>query len=198
MITIVSGLPRSGTSLMMQMLYTGGMTILTDEIRPPDENNPRGYLEWEPVMRLRREPQRISEGEGTLVKVVSPLLTSLPSGHAYRVIFMLRPICEILRSQAEMIRRRSATTSPHNAPRLTQAYQRHLVEVFAWMEHQNNLQVIRVDYAELIQNSAVQAERIRRFVDLNLDVDRMIRAVDPSLHRQHAQAEASESPIVSS
>ena len=198
MITIVSGLPRSGTSLMMQMLYAGGMPVLADEVRPPDENNPRGYLEWEPVKRLRREPQSISKGEGKVVKVVSPLLTSLPSDHAYRVIFMLRAICEILRSQAEMIRRRSATTSPHSAQSLTLAYQRHLVEVFAWMEHQNNVQAIKVDYADIIKNSAVQAERIRRFVDLNLDVDRMIRAVDPLLHRQHAKAEASESPTVSS
>lgn len=190
MITIVSGLPRSGTSLMMQMLYAGGMPVLTDAVREPDEDNPRGYLEWEPAKRLRQEPKRISEAEGKVVKVVSPLLASLPSGHAYSVIFMLRPINEILRSQAEMKRRRLASDSRHNEQSITEAYQKHLVMVFAWIEHQSNVQSLRLDYAEVIRNPMTQVKRLQKFVGLDLDLDAMIGAVDPSLHRQHAPAEA--------
>jgi len=185
MITIVSGLPRSGTSLVMQMLYAGGMPVLTDRVRTPDEDNPRGYLEWEPVKRLRQEPLRILEAEDKVVKVVSPLLTSLPLGHPCRVIFLLRPLQQILTSQAEMMRRRSAT-APHPAESVLHAYQKHIQDVFAWMERQTQLAVLTVQFEKLLGDPASQAERMRRFVDLNLDLEAMIRAVDPSLHHQHS------------
>ena len=100
MITIVSGLPRSGTSLMMQMLAAGGMPILTDQRRLPDEDNPRGYFEWEEVKRLPKNPALIARGEGMAVKVVSHLLAFLPATHEYRIVFIERPLPEILASQA--------------------------------------------------------------------------------------------------
>jgi hypothetical protein len=106
MITIVSGLPRSGTSLMMQMLAAGGMQILSDGERAADVDNPRGYLEWERIKRLPRDPTCIAEAEGKAVKVISLLLLSLPEGHDYRVVFMQRPLPEVLASQQAMMRSR--------------------------------------------------------------------------------------------
>ena len=110
-ITIVSGLPRSGTSLMMQMLAAGGMPLLTDLERKPDIDNPRGYCEWEPIKLLPKEPNRIDEAEGKAVKVISQLLLSLPSGRNYKVIFMERPLPEVLASQDEMLKRRGSVRS---------------------------------------------------------------------------------------
>src|SRR6266702_8254706 len=102
MITIVSGLPRSGTSLMMQMLAAGGMSILSDGERQADLDNPRGYFEGERIKQLPKEPDCIVEAEGKVVKVISQLPLALPSGHEYRVIFMQRPLPEVMKSQEEM------------------------------------------------------------------------------------------------
>src|SRR5215467_5098422 len=106
MIAIVSGLPRSGTSLMMQMLVAGGMAALSDGERQADVDNPRGYLEWEKIKQLPNDPGCIAEGEGKVVKVISRLLLSLPPSHEYRVIFMQRPLPELLASQDQMMKRR--------------------------------------------------------------------------------------------
>ena len=109
MITVVSGLPRSGTSLAMQMLAAGGMPVLIDGERQADADNPRGYYEWERIKRLPYEPSCIAEAEGKAVKVISHLLLTLPDGHDYSVVFMQRPLAEVAASQAEMIRRRGTT-----------------------------------------------------------------------------------------
>src|SRR5580698_10545287 len=92
MITVVSGLPRSGTSLMMQMIVAGGMPALTDGLRSADENNPKSYFEWEPAKKLKEHPEAIAEGEGNVVKIISALLPLLPDSHQYRVVFMMRPL----------------------------------------------------------------------------------------------------------
>src|SRR5260370_20318317 len=106
MITIVSGLPRSGTSLMMQMLDAGGLPVLSDGERRADTDNPKGYLEWERIKQLPKDPSLIAEAEGKVVKVISQLILSLPSDHEYRIVFMQRPLPEALKSQEEMLRRR--------------------------------------------------------------------------------------------
>ncbi|MBA3916646.1 MAG: sulfotransferase family protein, partial [Acidobacteriales bacterium] len=109
MITIVSGIPRSGTSMMMQMLAAGGMPVLTDHVRTPNPDNPRGYLEWEGAKRLPREPHLIAEAEGKCVKIVSQLLFALKTGHEYQVIFMNRDLGEVVSSQAAMTERLGTT-----------------------------------------------------------------------------------------
>src|SRR5258708_29037533 len=103
MITIVSGLPRSGTSLMMQMLAAGGMPILSDGERRADSDNPRGYLEWERIKQLPKDPACIAEAEGKAVKVISQLLLSLPPGHDYRIVFMQRHLPEVLKHPHAML-----------------------------------------------------------------------------------------------
>ena len=111
MITIVSGLPRSGTSLMMQMLDAGGLPVLSDGERKADTDNPKGYLEWERIKQLPKDPSLIAEAEGKVVKVISQLILSLPVDHEYRVVFMQRPLPEVLKSQDEMLRRRGNAES---------------------------------------------------------------------------------------
>src|SRR3954470_1274126 len=134
MITIVSGLPRSGTSLMMQMLVAGGMIPLSDGERAADVDNPRGYLEWERIKQLPNDPGCIAEAEGKVVKVISRLLLALPSGHEYRVVFMQRPLPEVLASQDEMMRRRGTYKEGANPAAMAAAFEKHLREVYAWLQ----------------------------------------------------------------
>src|ERR1700681_1028548 len=146
MIAIVSGLPRSGTSLMMQMLDAGGLPVLSDGERKADTDNPKGYLEWERIKQLPKDPSLIAEAEGKVVKVISQLILSLPPSHEYRVIFMQRPLPEVLKSQDEMLRRRGNTDAGGDTSAIEEAFQRHLVEVNRWMAEKANVQVLRVHY----------------------------------------------------
>lgn len=182
MITIVSGLPRSGTSLMMQMLAAGGMTLLTDLERKPDIDNPRGYCEWEPAKLLPKEPARIDEAEGKAVKIISQLLLSLPTGRDYKVIFMERPLPEVLASQDQMLRRRGHL-EPADHGVMTQAFRDHLREVAAWLEDRDDVPVCRVGYRKLLADPAGMAQTVRDFLAVDLNVEAMAQAVDPALYR---------------
>jgi hypothetical protein len=183
MITIVSGLPRSGTSLMMQMLVAGGMTPLSDGERQPDTDNPRGYLEWERIKTLPQDPGCIAEAEGKVVKVISRLLLSLPEGHEYRVIFMQRPLPEVLASQDEMLRRRGTYKEGADPAIIAAAFEKHLREVYAWLEGKNYVKALRLPYHEALKNPADTAKRLADFLGIALNLDAMIQQVDPSLYR---------------
>ncbi len=181
-ITIVSGLPRSGTSLMMQMLAAGGMPLLTDLERKPDIDNPRGYCEWEPIKLLPKQPNRIDEAEGKAVKVISQLLLSLPRARNYKLIFMERPLPEVLVSQDEMLKRRGSTESVDHAL-LTSAFRNHMKEVVAWLENRTEIPVCRMGYRKVLSDPTTSAKMVRDFLDLDLNVEAMARQVDPSLYR---------------
>jgi hypothetical protein len=181
-ITIVSGLPRSGTSLMMQMLAAGGMSLLTDQERKPDIDNPRGYCEWEPAKLLPRQPNRIDEAEGKAVKVISQLLLSLPRGRVYKVIFMERPLAEVLASQDEMLKRRGSA-EPVDHAQLTAAFRDHMQRIVAWLEHREDIPVCRVGYRKVLSEPLDSAQKVRDFLDLDLNVEAMAREVDASLYR---------------
>ncbi len=186
MITIVSGLPRSGTSLMMQMLAAGGMPILTDGQRPADPDNPRGYYEWEKIKRLPQEPECIAEVEGKAVKVISQLLFALPDNLEYRIIFMQRPLAEVVASQAEMIRRRGTTGATLGEAAFIAALQAHLNQVDAWLDRQSSAKVCRIDYRSVLHQPREAAEVIQRFLDLTLDTEAMAQQVDSSLCHQRS------------
>jgi len=181
-ITIVSGLPRSGTSLMIQMLAAGGMTLLTDFERKPDVDNPRGYCEWEPIKLLPKQPNRIDEAEGRVVKVISQLLLSLPPGRNYKVIFMERPLPEVLASQDEMLKRRGTTESVDHAV-LTHAFRDHMRQIVAWLERREDIPVCRMGYRKVLSDPAAAANTVRDFLGIDLNVEAMAREVDPSLYR---------------
>jgi hypothetical protein len=182
MITIVSGLPRSGTSLMMQMLAAGGVPVLSDGERKADTDNPRGYLEWERIKQLPKDPAIIAEAEGKVVKVISQLLLSLPDGHEYRVIFMQRPLPEVLKSQEEMLRRRGTFDPAVDSSPIEEAFQRHLIEVNRWL-NKANAAVLRVHYHRTLREPRGTAEAVAEFLKVPLDVEAMTREVDQSLYR---------------
>jgi hypothetical protein len=184
-ITVVSGLPRSGTSLMMQMLAAGGMPLLTDSERKPDAHNPRGYCEWEPVKLLPKQPERIDEAEGKAVKVITQLLMSLPEGRDYRVIFMERPLPEVLASQDEMLRRRGKSDLLSH-DEMTKAFQAHLKEVVTWFTDRPNIPILRMGYRRVLQSPQNSAQAIAEFLAVDLDVEAMAREVDPALYRNRS------------
>lgn len=186
MITIVSGLPRSGTSLMMQMLVAGGMQLLSDGERLADTDNPRGYLEWERIKQLPADPGCIAEAEGKVVKVISQLLLAVPSGHEYRVIFMQRPIPEVLASQDAMMRRRGTYKEGVNPAAMASAFKKHLKEAYAWIENKPYVKSLLVPYRGVLQNPRQIAEKIIEFVGVPLDLDAMCAQVDASLYRNRA------------
>lgn len=182
MIAVVSGLPRSGTSLMMQMLVAGGMAPLTDGERAADADNPRGYLEWERIKLLPNNPGCIAEAEGKVVKVISRLLLSLPAGHEYRVIFMQRPMAEVLASQDQMLRRRG-TYKPSDPAAITKAFEKHLKEVDAWLEDKSYVSCFRVAYHDLLTKPKEIVRTASEFLGIQLDLEAMARQVDSSLYR---------------
>jgi LPS sulfotransferase NodH len=183
MITIVSGLPRSGTSLMMQMLAAGGMQVLSDGERRADSDNPKGYIEWERIKQLPQDPGLIAEAEGKVVKVISRLLLSLPEGHEYRVIFMQRPLPEVLASQEAMMRRRGTSGAGPGAAIMTAAFEKHLREVDAWLAGKAQVKTLRIAYHDLLQDAKGMAQKIVEFLGIELNVEEMTCQVDASLYR---------------
>ena len=168
---------------LMQMLVAGGLKPLTDGERKADTDNPRGYLEWERIKQLPKDPSIIAEGEGQVVKVISQLLLSLPDGHDYRVIFMQRPLPEVLKSQEEMLKRRGTYEPGGDTSPIEQAFQRHLIEVNRWLSGKGNIQVLRVHYHRALREPKATAEAVAGFLKVPLDVEAMTREVDQNLYR---------------
>lgn len=187
MITIVSGLPRSGTSLMMQMLVAGGMSALSDGERAADKDNPRGYIEWERIKTLPKDPACIAEAEGKVVKVISRLLLSLPPRHEYRVIFMQRPLPEVLASQDEMLKRRGTYKEGADPAIIAGAFEKHLREVYAWLDGKSYVQAMRIPYHDVLSKPKEIAEQLAQFLGTALDVDAMAQQVDASLYRNRGK-----------
>ena len=183
-VTIVSGLPRSGTSMMMRMLEAGGMQVLTDNIRTADEDNPRGYYEFERVKQIEHDQSWLGDAEGKAVKMVSALLNHLPQGYAYRVIFMRRRMEEILASQRQMLIRKGEPADGVNDERITELFSQHLKQVEAWIDKQPNVGVIYVSYNEILDSPLEQAKRVNRFLGNTLDVESTVGVIDQTLYRQ--------------
>lgn len=169
----------------MQMLAAGGMTVLTDDERKPDVDNPRGYSEWEPAKQLPKQPNLVDQAEGKVVKVISQLLLSVPEGRNYKVIFMERSLPEVLASQDEMLRRRGQSdVESHDV--MTAAFQDHLRDVNAWLRNRADISVYRLDYKQVLHDPAGSSGAIKAFLALDLDVEAMARQVDPSLYRNRS------------
>lgn len=169
---------------MMQMVAKGGLPVLTDGQRSADANNPRGYYELELVKSLARNADALSAAEGKAVKVISSLLRSLPPGHEYRVIFMQRPLPEVLASQDRMMQRLGRTVPARATGEVIGAFQQHLRQIHGWLSRQANIKVLRVDYSAVLQDARGQAILICAFLGLDLDVDAMCGQVEQSLHRE--------------
>jgi hypothetical protein len=180
-IIIVSGLPRSGTSLMMQMLAGGGVEILTDAIRTADDDNPRGYLEFEPVKKIKHDGSWLLGARGKGVKMVSQLLYDLPPGERYRIIFMRRDLDEVLASQEKMLARLGRPAAPRE--RMRGAFETHLQQLDGWLAKQSHMTLLPVSYKTLVEAPEAQARRICDFLERPLDIQAMASAVDPNLYR---------------
>jgi len=172
---------------MMQMLVAGGMTALADGERRADPDNPRGYLEWEQIKQLAKNPDSIREAEGKVVKVISRLLLSLPEGHEYRVIFMQRPLVEVLASQDQMLRRRGTFKEGSDQVAMAAAFEKHLHEIYAWLDSKAYVDALRVPYHEALRNPQETARRIAEFLEIGLNVAAMAQEVDTSLYRNRAR-----------
>ena len=183
-ITVVSGLPRSGTSLAMQMLEAGGMPVLRDQTRQADEDNPRGYHEYERVKSLGQDSSWMSLAAGKAVKVVSMLLYHLPTGHEYKVVFAERKLDEVLASQAAMLARRGAGDPGPGDAEMKLHFEQHLSKVKQWLSEQGNIDVLYCRHSDLLAHPTESAAQIAAFIARDLDIERMAAAVDPVLHRQ--------------
>ncbi len=197
-IIVVSGLPRSGTSLMMQMLAGGGVDVVTDNVRRADVDNPRGYYELEKVKRIKEDASWLPDTQGKVFKMVSQLLYDLPPDLQYRIVLLERDMDEMLLSQETMLNRLGRHAAPRDVMR--RSYVLHLERLYEWLRQQRHMEVLRVRYNDLVEEPEKEARRVSRFLDGEPDVESMVRAVDPSLYRNRRdavpEAETSAEPPV--
>jgi hypothetical protein len=187
-IVVVSGLPRSGTSMMMQMLAAGGLTPLTDGVRTADDSNPEGYFELEAVKDLDKSARAdglawLANARGKAVKILTPLLQYLPETYNYRVILMQRPLDEVVTSQNTMLARAGEATDVVPAGSVAAQYETHLRKVQALLASRACFETLTVRYGDVIADPRAQAERVSQFAGGGLAVDRMAAAVHARLYR---------------
>jgi hypothetical protein len=186
-VTVVSGVPRSGTSLMMRMLEAGGIVVLTDGLRKADEHNPRGYFEYEPVKKLAHDSSWMAEARGKAVKIIHRLLMHLPDTFEYRVVFMDRALTEVFDSQREMLAARGDAAAGQQEERIVRGLAEDVRRVKEWLAAQANISVLSVPYAEVVQEPAKWSSEIARFLDGDLDERAMASEVDAGLYRQRRE-----------
>jgi hypothetical protein len=185
-ITIVSGLPRSGTSMMMKVLQAGEMEVFTDNLRTADEDNPKGYFELEDVKALKDgDDAWVKDAPGKVVKVISSLLEYLPTGYKYKIVFMRREIAEVLASQKQMLIRRGEP-STQDDQKMAEMFQEHLKRARVWLANQPNMEVLYVDYNALMADPDPAIKAVAEFLDLTEHLDAMLAVPDKKLYRQKA------------
>ena len=186
-IVVVSGLPRSGTSMMMKMLEQGGLEVVTDALRSADDDNPNGYYEFETVKQLPEGQTAWLDGaQGKVVKVISALLEYLPPQHHYKVIFMERAIGEVLASQKKMLSNRQEETTVSDAE-MQEQFQKHVTAAKYWLARQPNISVKYVDYNKMLAAPDALCQSVADFLEMGLDVDKMRAVPNASLYRNRVQ-----------
>ena len=183
-IIVVSGLPRSGTSMMMQMLMAGGVPILMDDQRPADASNQKGYQEFEPVKRLRNDNSWLPDAKGKAIKVVAPLIPALASGLRYRIIYMARPLGDIIRSQNKMLERLNRSGGSSSERQLATTYKKQVHRVRETILQYPLANVITVNYYDVLTDAKSTAKVIEDFLGQQLNIEKMIAAVDSSLRNE--------------
>ena len=187
-IVIVSGLPRSGTSMMMKMLDAAGIPIMTDAVRTADVDNPKGYFEYERVKNLEKEQDRswVREARGKALKVISWLLKDLPDDNEYWIVFMRRDIDEVLASQNKMLVHRGEDDSTDDAI-MAEAYRNHLASVRIMARKKPNWRLVEIRYDESVKNPASVARAVNEFLGGRYDERKMLAAVDAKLYRNRKE-----------
>jgi hypothetical protein len=190
-VVVVSGLPRSGTSMMMKMLAAGGVAIVADGVRDADPGNPLGYYEFEPVKDLDKlggDRAWLRAARGKAVKIISFLVTWLPEDVNYDVIVMERDLDEVLASQQQMLARRGMADDAADTSRARDTLTAHLAQLDRFLARRACFRTLRVSYRESIEHPAATAARVARFLGRRLDLDAMAAAVDRDLYRNRADA----------
>ncbi len=186
-IIVVSGLPRSGTSMAMKMLEAGGISTVTDGNRAADEDNPKGYYEDDRVLDLAKEVDKewLKATRGRAVKIISYLLRHLPSDNNYKVVFMRRELTEVLASQAKMLERRGEESGAEDSS-MREFFEADLWKANYHLKRAPHMQVLDFHYSSVIEDPEVHARMLADFVGRDLDVRAMVSIVDPDLYRNRA------------
>ncbi|MDP6625398.1 MAG: sulfotransferase [Nitrospinota bacterium] len=187
-ITVVSGLPRSGTSMMMKMLEAGGMEIMKDGIRKADDDNPNGYYEFEKAKELEKDTSWLKDAKGKVVKIISALLEHLPEKYNYKIIFMHRNMDEILNSQRQMLIRRGEPTDEVSDEKMNKMFLKHLQTVEEKLKKKSNIDVLPVHYNEFLKEPETHSKIVNQFLKISLNADNMVSVVDHSLYRQRKKS----------
>lgn len=185
---VVSGLPRSGTSMMMRMLEAGGIEPFTDRARSADIDNPEGYYEYERVKGLETEPDRgwVRQARGRALKVISFLLRFLPGDNQYRIVYMRRHLDEVLQSQDKMLDRLGNTTASGSLEAVKETYRNDIVAARLLARRQPNMEWLEVHYRDTVESPAATARLVNQFLGGRLDEAAAAAAVDASLYRNRA------------
>ena len=184
-VIIVSGLPRSGTSMMMKMLEAGGQAILTDNLREADANNPKGYYEFERVKNMKDgDFVWLSDAVGKVVKIVTGLIMFLPSDYNYKIIFMRRDLNEVLSSQKKMLGRLGKEDDNIPDDKMAKIYEEHLKQVKGWLIKQPNIEVLYVNYNSMLGDATEPLNKVNTFLGGSMDVSVMSAVVDKELYRE--------------
>ncbi|MEW6085928.1 MAG: sulfotransferase domain-containing protein [Chloroflexota bacterium] len=192
-VIVVSGLPRSGTSMMMKMLEAGGKTVLTDNLREADANNPKGYYEFERVKQMKNgDLAWLPDAVGKVVKIVTGLITYLPPDYHYKVIFMQRDLNEVLSSQKKMLGRLGKGDDNIPDDKMAKTYEDHVKQVKAWLVRQANIEVLYVNYNTMIAEATESLEKVNTFLGGGMDVKKMASVVDRELYRERKQVNANQ------
>ena len=184
-LVIVTGLPRSGTSMMMKMLEAGGIVVITDSKRQADEDNPNGYFELENVKEIKRDHSWLDSSKGEAVKMVSMLLYDLPQDRDYILIFMKRNLDEVIASQKVMLARKGERPRAEDEE-MKRLFSKHLSEIEAWLSERKNFKILYINYGDVVKQPKETAENIQKFLGRGLNIDNMIKSVDPALYRQRS------------
>jgi hypothetical protein len=189
-VVVVSGLPRSGTSMMMKMLDAAGCELFVDNIRTADEDNPKGYFEYEPVKELADAEDRgwLKQCKGKVIKIISFLLASLPDDCYYQVIFMDRDLQEVMASQNKMLVRRGEPLDEDGGEKMIGIWEFHLRKTAIQLRHRENVEVLNVSHRDVVESPREQAARVSRFLGGGYDVEKMAAVVDRKLYRNRAGA----------
>ncbi len=187
-VIVVSGLPRSGTSMMMKMLEAGGQVILTDNLREADGNNPKGYYEFERVKQMKDgDLAWLPDAVGKVVKIVTGLIAYLPSDYNYKVIFMRRDLKEVLSSQKKMLGRLGKGDDNIPDDKMAKTYEEHLKQVKGWLVRQPNIEVLYVDYNTMVSDPLESLQKVNALLGGGMDVQKMASVVDQELYRERKQ-----------
>ncbi|MFT3893220.1 MAG: sulfotransferase domain-containing protein [Anaerolineales bacterium] len=184
-VIVVSGLPRSGTSMMMKMLEAGGLQILTDNLREADANNPKGYYEFERVKQMKDgDLAWLPDAAGKVVKIVTGLITYLPSEYKYKIIFMKRDLNEVLSSQKKMLGRLGKEDDNIPDDKMSKVYEEHLKQVKGWLVRQPNIEMLYVNYNTMVADPTESLQKVNEFLGGSMDVKVMAGVVDKELYRE--------------